>query len=153
MSTNYDRIVGHDCILQVATPATSSMSFITVGGIDADVNEDDELPVVTVIVRGDTHEASYPTGGAKRNLSFTLKPSSSDNSGLAAIKTAKKNQTPLVVKLLDGPAVAGTNYDQYTVIPTKCSKTQPRGDVLTYAVEFKRTKFPGVSDSFDQTYA
>lgn len=149
----YDRIVGHDCVLQVAVPATSSMSFITVGGIDADVSEPNEMPVVTVIARGDALETSYPTKGRKKNLSFTVKPTSDGSTGIAAVRTAFLAGTQLVTKVINGPAEAGSIYDQYTVVVTKCDKSQPRADVITYSVEFAHSKYPGVSDSFDQTYA
>jgi len=149
----YDRIVGHDCVLQVAVPATSSMSFITVGGIDADVSEPNEMPVVTVIARGDSLESNYPTKGRKKNLSFTVKPASDNDDGIDAIRTAFLAGTQLVAKVINGPATAGSIYDQYTVVVTKCDKSQPRADVITYSVEFAHSKYPGVSDSFDQTYS
>lgn len=129
------------------------MSFITVGGIAADVSEDDEEPVITVITRGARRASSYLTKGANQDLNFTVKPSLDDLTGLTAIRTAKKNATPLVVRMFDGPVVAGTNYDQYSVVITSCAKTQPESDVLTYSVKMKHTTVSGVSDSFDQTYA
>lgn len=129
------------------------MSFITVGGIDADVNEPNEMPVVTVIARGDAYESNYPTKGKKKGLSFTVKPSSDSDDGIEAIQTAFDAGTQLVAKVINGPASAGSKYSQYTVVVTKCEMNQPRADVITYSVEFAKSKYPGVSDSFNQTYS
>lgn len=149
---SFDRVVGHDCVLMVAAAATSGMTFTVVDGIDDAVAEADEMPVTTVITRGDDFEQSVPTGGRKRDLSFTLKPTSDNGAGLAIIKTAYAARTPIVVQVLNGPAVFPTKYDQFTMVVTKCALSQPRADVLTWSVEMKKAKFPGLSDIFDGTY-